>query len=139
MSKDTKFKPGKSGNPNGRPKGSSRAADLRQLLNPDAEALVQKAKELALSGDVTALRLCLERLVPVIKIKDEPIIIEGLDSDSSLAEQGKSVIKALSLGDITPSESTTVMQTIANQARIIEVDEHDKRLTELEAKHDSSK
>ena len=34
------------------------------LLNGEAEGLTRKAVELALAGDVTALRLCLERLVP---------------------------------------------------------------------------
>lgn len=132
--KDTRFKPGQSGNPNGRPKGASRIAELRQLLDPDAEALVNKAKELALAGDVTALRLCLERLVPVIKIKDEPIRIDGLDGAIGLTEQGQAVINALAAGEISPGEAVTVMQTIANQARILEIDDLEKRVSQLEEK-----
>lgn len=132
MTKKTQFKKGESGNPTGRPKGLGRAAELRQLLNPDAEALVHKAKDLALEGDVTALRLCLERLVPVIKIKDEPVSIEGLNGDQSLSEQGKAVINALSCGEVSPSEAVTVMQAIANQARILEIDDLERRIQQLE-------
>ena len=59
------FPKGQSGNPAGRPRGSSnratRAAEL--LLDGEATALTRKAVELALAGDQAALRLCLDRTV----------------------------------------------------------------------------
>ena len=62
----TQFRPGQSGNPNGRPKGSRNAATLalESLLDGEAEALTRKAVELALAGDIAALRLCLDRILP---------------------------------------------------------------------------
>ena len=39
----------------------------RSLLAGEAEALTRKAVEMALGGDVVALRLCIERLVPVAR------------------------------------------------------------------------
>ena len=130
---NTQWKKGQSGNPKGRAKGSGKIAQLRTMLEPYAEELVQKARDMAMEGDSTALRLCLERLVPAIKIKDEPVSVEGLKGDASLVAQGQAVINALSSGQITPIESATMMQSIASQARIIEVDELEKRVTELEA------
>ena len=59
------FEKGQSGNPAGKPPGcrnhASRAAEL--LLDGEAEALTRKAVALALDGDPTAMRLCLERIV----------------------------------------------------------------------------
>jgi polyhydroxyalkanoate synthesis regulator phasin len=52
-----------------------------------------------------------------------------------LVEQGQSVIDALSTGDISPGEAVTVMQSIASQARIIEVDDLEKRVSELEERN----
>ena len=133
----TRWKKGQSGNPKGRAKGSGKIAQLRAMLEPHAEELVQKARDMAMEGDSTALRLCLERLVPAIKIKDEPVSVDGLKGNASLVEQGQSVIDALSTGEISPGEATSVMQSIASQARIIEVDDLEKRVTKLETKNGS--
>ena len=128
-----KWKKGQSGNPSGRPRGTGKIAQLRSMLEPHSQDLVNKAKDMALDGDTTALKLCLERLVPPIKIKDEPVTVNGLKGNDTLVRQGQAVINALSTGEITPSEAVTLMQAIANQARIIEIDELERRVTDLES------
>jgi Family of unknown function (DUF5681) len=57
------FKPGKSGNPSGKPKGARNKTTvaMEKLLDDDAATITSKAIELAKNGDLTALRLCLER------------------------------------------------------------------------------
>jgi Family of unknown function (DUF5681) len=59
------FEKGRSGNPAGRPRGSTNRATKSAvaMLDGEAEALTRKAVELALGGDASALRLCLERIV----------------------------------------------------------------------------
>lgn len=60
----------------GKPKGARDKATLAvlKLLDGEAEALTRKAVELALAGDTTALRLCLERIAP--PRKDAPVKVE---------------------------------------------------------------
>ena len=71
------FEPGQSGNPAGRPKGARNRSTVaaEALLDGEAEALTRKAIELALAGDTTALRLCMERLVPPRKDRSTPIAL----------------------------------------------------------------
>lgn len=55
-----RFEKGKSGNPAGGPARSRNATTLalESLLDGQAQALTQKAIDLALTGDMAALRLC---------------------------------------------------------------------------------
>ena len=65
---DTRGRPFRAGNP-GRPKGSRNTTTLalKSMLDGQAEALTQKAIKLALDGDLTALRICLDRILPPAK------------------------------------------------------------------------
>jgi Family of unknown function (DUF5681) len=68
------FEPGQSGNPAGKAKGTRNKVTLaiEALLDGEAEALTRKAIELAKAGDMAALRLCLDRIVPASAQRHAP-------------------------------------------------------------------
>lgn len=127
-----KFEPGQSGNPSGRPPGiRDRRGELRDKLASHADELIAKVVDLAKGGDVSALRLVLERLVPPAKAKDDPIELPAM-LGATLADCGQAVLTALAEGRISPEEAATVMGALSGQARVIETSEIDKRLRALE-------
>ena len=67
------FRKGASGNPHGRPAGARNKALLAMeaLLDGEAESITRVAVDKAKEGDATALRLCLERILP--PRKDRPV------------------------------------------------------------------
>ena len=77
------WRKGVSGNPSGKPKGSLNRVTLaiQSLLDGEGEELTRKAIELAKDGDLTALKLCLERICP--PRKSRPISIDLPDVKTS--------------------------------------------------------
>jgi predicted ThiF/HesA family dinucleotide-utilizing enzyme len=60
---------GKSLNPNGRPKGSVNkyTALSRELMSTKGPEIVEKVIEMALEGDRTCLKMCMDRILPTTK------------------------------------------------------------------------
>lgn len=127
-----KFVKGQSGNPTGRKKGvPDRRAQARELFAEHRDELIATAIKLALSGDATALRMCLDRVVPALKPAGTPVVLPMWPAD--LAGKGDIVLSQLAAGGISPEESTAVMAAIAQQARIVEVSDLERRIRALEA------
>ncbi len=128
------FKKGKSGNPAGRPQGSRNKATLAidELLDGEADKLTRKAVELAMEGDTTALRLCLERLCPPRKDRpvsfDLPTMETPVDAVAAMA----ALLAAVAQGEVTPGEAQTIAAVIEAQRRVIECEDHERRLRALE-------
>jgi hypothetical protein len=126
-----KFKPGQSGNPAGKPKGAKdRRTELRALLVPHAQELIDKVVALAKAGDTTALRILIDRLIPPIKARDESVVLGNLEG--KIVDQGMAILKAVAAGDISPDQAATLIQVIATQTRIIEANELERRIELLE-------
>jgi hypothetical protein len=128
-----RFQKGQSGNLQGKPKGTrNRTTILAQnLLEGEAEALVRKVVQLALDGDLTCLRICLERLVP--PKKDAPIEID-LPDIGAVADIPKlfSVLTAKLREGITPSAARTVMDLAEGVRKSLEAADLGKRIGALE-------
>jgi|TARA_B100000959_G_scaffold268189_1_gene312594 hypothetical protein len=63
------YKGMKSLNPSGRPKGSMNkfTALSRELMSTKGPEIVQKVVDMALEGDRTCLKMCMDRIIPTTK------------------------------------------------------------------------
>ena len=126
------FEKGQSGNPGGRRRGSRNKTTLAAaaLLAGEAEALTRKAVEMALAGDPTAMRLCMERVLPpcrerTIKFSLPPIegALTGESNGPSAHDVSRAmdaVTSALARGEITPGEAETIAGVVDTFVRAIE-------------------
>ena len=134
MANRGQFKPGQSGNSKGKPKGARHKTTLAvsELLDGEAEVLTRKAIDLALAGDTTALRLCLERIAP--SRKDAPITFNMppmKSADDAAAALG-AIVQAVADGEITPAEGGAVAGLIEGFRKALEMQELERRITRLE-------
>ena len=121
------------GNP-GKPKGSRHRATqaLERLVEGSSEALTQKALDMALAGDTTALRLCLERIAPPRKDTPVSFNLTPMTNASEAAQAASAILRAVANGDITPMEGATVMGLIENFRKVLETSHFEVRLAALE-------
>ena len=118
----------------GRPKGSRNKATIaiESLLQGQAEALTQTAITKALDGDSIALRLCMERIAPAPKDQPVSFSLPKMKNALDASEAARSVLAAVSEGQLTPIEATRVMGLIDSYRRTLELTEIEQRLQALE-------
>ena len=130
----TIFKPGESGNPAGKPKGARNKVTLaiEALLDGEAEALTRKAIELAKSGDMTALRLCLDRLAPPRKDRHVAFELPPVACPADAVKASAALVAAVADGDLTPAEAGELGKLIEAYVRALEATDFAARLENLE-------
>lgn len=105
---------------------------IEALLEGQHEALTQKAVDKALEGDVTALRLCLDRLAP--PKKDAPIRmpLPTVRTAKDAVEASAAVLAAVSTGEVTPDEAARVMALLTAHKALLETADLEARIAALE-------
>ena len=101
------------------------------LLEGEVEALTRKAVELALEGDTTALRLCLERIAPALKTTSPPIKLD-MPAPDNLADTARAFISAAANGNLAPDIAAQMVSAVAGVARVEEIESLKQRLQALE-------
>jgi hypothetical protein len=118
----------------GKPRGTRHKATqvVLGLLEGQAEALTQRAVDMALGGDSTALRLCLERLAPPRRDAPVSFVLPEMSTARDAVAASGAVLEAVSEGDLTPSEGVQVMGLIDSFRRTLEITELEARVAALE-------
>lgn len=116
-----RFGPGNPGKPRGTRHKATQAA--LALLDGEADALTRKAVEMALAGDVTALRLCLERIAPPRRDAPVQFTLPRMETARDAARAAGAVLEAVAAGELTPTEGAHLMALVETYRRTLETTE----------------
>jgi hypothetical protein len=134
MPRGKPFEPGNSFG-RGRPTGSrnkSTAAALA-LLGEHAEALMKKCIAEALKGNMVAMRLCIERILPAVQ---EGAIKFKVGPTSTCAEVGQmqdSILEEVGKGRIVPHQGAIVVSILDGKRLVLESTGLEERLRAVES------
>ena len=128
------FEQGQSGNPAGKAKGTRNKVTLaiEALLDGEAEALTRKAIELAKAGDMAALRLCLDRIVPARRDRHVVFELPPVACAADAVKASAALVAAVADGDLTPAEAGELGKLIEAYVRALEATDFAARLENLE-------
>lgn len=132
-----KWKSGESGNPNGRPPGVGEVTKLRNSIAEHLPEIITQLVTKAKEGDAQAARLLLERVLPPMKAI-EPMVELTLPNGEGITAQGMAIVQAVAAGTLAPSQGAALLSGLGALARIREIDELEKRITQLEVKQNGN-
>ncbi|MES1936629.1 hypothetical protein [Salinisphaera hydrothermalis] len=122
------------GNP-GKPKGTRNRATraCENVIRGHARELTDKAVELALAGDPQALRMCLDRLVPVVRERPAEVDLPAINTARDVPKALAAILENAADGTLTPTEARTLAAVVGETGKAIEVAELEERLAAIEA------
>ena len=131
---DGRFSPGCSGNPAGKKVGTRHKATQAALalLSGEVDELTRKAVELALAGDVTALRLCLERLVPPCREAPVTLDLPRLETRTDTGHVLAFLLAEAGRGELTPGEAEKLGRLVGEYHKAVQLTEMEERFRRVE-------
>lgn len=134
--KQGKFIKGRSGNPLGRPRGVRNRATVlaEKLFEDDIEEICKQAIDQAKKGNIHAIKLILDRILPIKKEASIFIDLPNVNNAQDILEAVNRVMGAVCKGKASPSEGELLTKIIDRQAKAIELNDFELRLRSLEEK-----
>ena len=129
-----KFKPGQSGNPKGKARGTLHRATraAMELLEGDLEAITRVCIEKAKAGDLLAVKLILDKLLPNQRERSINLKVPRVKGAQDLPQALEAVMKAVAQGEITPSEGQALTAMLEAYRKGLELTEMEARVAALE-------
>jgi hypothetical protein len=106
------------------------------MAEGQAEQLVQKVLELAQAGDVSCLRMMLDRLWPPRKGQPVNVAMPPLKTSQDVLPAIASIWTAIREGRLTPDEAGALSIVVDRSIRAIELHEIMRRIEALEEARD---
>jgi hypothetical protein len=105
---------------------------MEALFEGEADAIGRKAIEKAKEGDTTAMRLCLERIIPPLKDRPVAFAMPTLETAADAVKATSVIAQAVADGDMTPSEAGELSRLVESFTRAVEAHDLEARLARLE-------
>jgi hypothetical protein len=102
------------------------------MLAGDAETITRKAIELAKSGDMATIRLCLDRIAPPCRDRPVTFLMPGIKTAADAVLASAAILSAVACGELTPREASDLGKLVDNCVRALEASELEQRLARLE-------
>ena len=128
------FEKGQSGNPAGRPPGSRNKATIlaETIFESEAEAIIRMAIDKAKEGDITAIRLCLERVFPRLKDRATVFDLPPINGAPEALAALTTIVAGVRGGDLTAAEGSDLSKLVDHYLRALEAKDFEQRLHVLE-------
>jgi hypothetical protein len=106
----------------GRPQGSRNKpkSPEQALLDEYAPHLIRKCMTMAMQGDRSAMRLCMERILPRRPDARMRMNLRPIRKAQDVDQAAEKVMQAVLHGDLTPVEGARMMSILVDRSRIIE-------------------
>jgi hypothetical protein len=145
--KTGRFKPGRSFNPAGRPKGIvavAKAKNLRDLvllaaerheqkIDPKSEDGVAAYLEWLAANEPRSFSSLLGKILPLMPVK---LTLPPIEKPSDLVAASSAIAKAVSEGELAPNEAAAISHVVDGVAKSLEIHVLAERLDRLEERLD---
>jgi hypothetical protein len=81
---------------------------------------------------VTALKMCLDRILPIRKDRPVPFSLPPLETASDAVKATAALVEGVASGALTPSEAAELSKLVEGFSRAVELREIEARLVALE-------
>jgi hypothetical protein len=115
-----------------RPGSRNKRTLFAEMMEGHGEAIIKQCQLLAMKGDRTALKLCIERLVAPCKSANSRFRLPPLLTVSDLVKALPRIMQEVARGRLSAQEGEAIASMLDSQRHAIETEEFDARLKAIE-------